>query len=380
MRQRPKVKKRRTVSGHKPDYFLMGTVLIIVLFGLIMLSSASSVVAFQKFGDPNYYVKHQFVLGILVGVLGFLIISKIDYHHWKRLAVPLLVFTFILLFLVFMPGVGFGYGGAKRWIALGGYTFQPSELAKLTFIIYLAAWLEKRGEVIKDLKHGLLPFVILLGSVASLIIFQPDMGTMLSLVVSSVAVFFVAGAPFAHLALIGAGGASLMFLLIKLAPYRAARLTIFLNPEIDPQGIGYHINQALLAIGSGGIFGLGLGHSRQKFNYLPEVAGDSIFAVIAEELGFMFSVLLIVLFLILMLRGFRIARAAPDKFGKFLAVGITSWFVFQALINIGTMTSILPLTGIPLPFISYGSSALMISLVAFGILINISRYTKLRND
>ncbi len=377
MRSRPKIKKS---SGHKPDYLLISVVLAIVIFGLIMLSSASSVVSFQKYGDPNYYLKHQFLVGVLVGAVGFLIVSKIDYRLWRKLSLMLLVFTIILLVFVFIPGVGFGYGGANRWIGIFGYTFQPSELAKLTFILYLAALLEKKGEGVKDFKHGLLTFVFLLGIVAGLILLQPDMGTMLSLVVSSIAVFFVAGAAWSHLALIGLGGTGLIFLLIKMAPYRAARLTIFLNPEIDPQGIGYHINQALLAIGSGGIFGLGLGYSRQKFNYLPEVAGDSIFAVIAEELGLIFSILLIGLFIMLMLRGYKIARSAPDTFSKLVATGITSWFVFQAFVNIGTMLSILPLTGIPLPFISYGSSALTISLIAFGVLINISRYTKQKSS
>ncbi len=377
MRSRPKIKKS---DGHKPDYLLISVVLAIVIFGLIMLSSASSVVSFQKYGDPNYYLKHQFLVGVLVGIVGFLIVSKIDYRLWRKLSLMLLVFTIILLVFVFIPGVGFGYGGANRWIGIFGYTFQPSELAKLTFILYLAALLEKKGEGVKDFKHGLLTFVFLLGIVAGLILLQPDMGTMLSLVVSSIAVFFVAGAAWSHLALIGLGGTGLIFLLIKMAPYRAARLTIFLNPEIDPQGIGYHINQALLAIGSGGIFGLGLGYSRQKFNYLPEVAGDSIFAVIAEELGLIFSILLIGLFIMLMLRGYKIARSAPDTFSKLVATGITSWFVFQAFVNIGTMLSILPLTGIPLPFISYGSSALTISLIAFGVLINISRYTKQKSS
>ena len=207
---------------------------------------------------------------------------------------------------------------------------------------------------------------------------QPDMGTMIIISVTALAVYFVAGAPFKHLLWLILGASGLFLILIKIAPYRAARLTVFLNPAIDPQGIGYHINQALLAIGSGGIFGLGLGHSRQKYLYLPEVTGDSIFAVIAEELGLVFALVLIALFLVLMYRGLKIAKAAPDMLGKLVASGIIAWISLQAFINIAAMVTLIPLTGIPLPFISYGSSALASSIIAIGVLTNISKQTKNR--
>lgn len=365
------------IRYHKPDYVFIITIAIIIILGLIILSSAGAVMAYQKFGDSNYYLKRQFFYGILIGLALLIITSRIDYHQWRRFAFPLLLLTILLLISVFIPGLGFGYGGAKRWLNFGGFFIQPTEICKLTFLLYLATWLEKRGRKgISDFSYGFLPFIIILGIITLLIMLQPDLGTMTVIGIISVVTYFVAGANIVHLSLFGLGGIILFAILVKIAPYRVARFTVFLNPTLDPQGIGYHINQALLAIGSGGLLGLGLGHSRQKYNYLPEVTGDSIFAILAEELGFIVSVGLIILFLILLVRGFKIARAAPDIFGKLVATGITVWFTFQAFINIAAMVGVLPLTGIPLPFVSYGSSAIAISLAAVGIMINISRQTK----
>lgn len=341
-----------------------------------MLSSAGTVVGYERFGDSNYYLKHHLINGILLGIIGFLIASKLDYHIWRKLSMPLLIITIFLLIIVFIPGLGIGLKGASRWINLGVITFQPAELAKLTFLFYLATWLQKRGEGVKSFLYGFLPFLILLSVISGLILAEPDFSTMLVLAFMSVMVFFIAGGNIIHVTWLGFVSAGLFMMLIRFAPYRAARFTVFLHPEIDPQGIGYHINQALLAIGSGGIFGLGLGRSRQKFNYLPEAAGDSIFAVIAEELGFIFCLILIVLFVALMMRGFQIARRAPDDFGKYVAVGIVTWITFQAFFNIAAMVGLVPLTGIPLPFISHGSTAVAISLVAMGVVVNISRQTK----
>lgn len=361
---------------HKPDYTILIIVGIILVYGLIMLSSASSVIAFEKYGDSNYFLKHQLLYGVLIGFIGFIITSKINYHFWSKIALPLLVINILLLLAVLIPGIGFEYGGARRWINLGFTLIQPTELLKLTFVLYLSVLFAKNKEGIKDVAYGLVPFLIILGSIVFLIMLQPDMGTMAIISITAVVVFFVAGAPIKHLVWILMGASGLFLALIKIAPYRAARLTVFLNPALDPQGVGYHINQALLAIGSGGIFGLGLGHSRQKYLYLPEVTGDSIFAVIAEELGLVFSVVLIVLFIMLMYRGMQVAKKALDTFGKLVSVGIISWIVLQAFINIAAMVTLIPLTGIPLPFVSYGSSALATSLAAMGILINISKQTK----
>lgn len=363
-------------SVHKPDYPLLFTIFVLVIVGLIMLSSASSFIGFEKFKDSNYYVKHQLLYGVLFGMIALIITSKIDYHRWKKLAFAMMAATIILLLAVLIPGLGFGYGGANRWVSLGPIILQPTEVLKLVFILYLATLFSKNIEGIKETAYGLMPFLIILGSIIFLIMLQPDMGTMITIAVTALVVFFIAGAPLKHLAWILVGATGLMLLLIKIAPYRAARLTVFLNPALDPQGIGYHINQALMAIGSGGIFGLGFGHSRQKYLYLPEVTGDSIFAVITEELGLIFALLLIALFLVVLVRGIRIAKTAPDIYGRLIATGITAWIVFQAFINIGAMVTLLPLTGIPLPFISYGSSALVTTLAAIGVLLNISKQTK----
>lgn len=362
----------------KPDYVFIGLVGAIVVFGLIMLSSASSAVAYEKFGDNYWYIKHQIVFGLLPGLAAFFLIARTDYRKLKKYALPFLIVSVSLLVLVFIPGLAVGYGTSKSWINFLGISLQPSEIVKLTFLIYLAAWLgpKRGGKDMQDTASSFIPFIVSFGIIVILMVLQPDVGTLSVIAVTSLVVYFSAGAPILHLTWISGAGALLFFLLIKIAPYRAARLMTFLHPEFDPQGVGYHINQALLAIGSGGLFGLGLGLSRQKFQYLPEVAGDSIFAIIAEELGFLLVAGLIIAFVFLAIRGFKIAQGAPDGFGRLLAIGITSWLVFQAFINIGAMVGILPLTGIPLPLISYGGTALTVCLAATGIMVNISKYGK----
>lgn len=365
----------KSEKKNQVDYTLIAIVFVIIIFGLIMLSSASSVIAYQNYHDSNYLWKHQLFNGVFLGLVAMFITSKINYINWQKLAIPMLGVTIFALFLVLVSSAGISSGGATRWIDFGFFSFQPSELAKLTFIIYLATWFSKKGKIMNDFAYGLVPFLVLLGVITLLIMMQPDLGTMTVIALVSVSVFFIAGGSIKNLLLIIIGGATLFGILIKIAPYRAARLSVFLNPELDPLGIGYHINQALLAIGSGGILGLGLGRSRQKYNYLPEATTDSIFAIVAEELGLIISIVLIGLFIVLMIRGFKIAKQAPDQFGKLLAAGITCWFTIQVVINIGAMVSLLPLTGIPLPFVSYGSSAIVIAMAAVGILINISKFS-----
>ncbi len=371
-------KSRQARRSEPPiDMSLLILLGIIVVFGLIILSSASSVLAYEKFGDSYYYLKHQLLYGVFLGGIAFYIMSKLDYHYWRKYAFPVVVGTLVLLFLVFIPGIGTELLGAKRWISIGGFVFQPSEVVKLSFLIYLAAWLEKSGKDIHDSKYGLMSFLVMLGALVLLVaVAQKDLGTTIVIAVISVVTYFVAGAPWKHLGTIFLGGILAVVALIKIAPYRAARLTVFLNPGTDPQGIGYHINQALLAIGSGGLFGLGLGRSRQKFNYLPEVTTDSIFAIVAEEMGFIIALAVIALFLAFTIVSLRIAQRAPDPFGKLLAVGIATWIGFQAFVNIGAMLSLLPLTGIPLPFICYGSSSMIMMLAAVGLLANISRQVR----
>lgn len=361
-----------------PDYVFIGILGVILVVGLIMLSSASTAVAFQKFRDNFYYLKHQILFGFLPGIVLFWVASRIDYQKYKKFAFPAFLMSLLLLIAVFVPGVGFAYGGAKRWIHLGSQIFQPAEIVKLGFMIYLSSWLAKKAQKneVNSFYHGFLPFLVVLGLILSLILKQPDVGTMSIVALISITIYWVAGGAFRHIVAFGLIGVLAFFVLIKVAPYRAARLTVFMNPQVDPQGIGYHINQALVAVGSGGFWGRGFGLSRQKHLYLPEVIGDSIFAIIAEEMGFVFCVALILLFLFLVYRGLRIARNAPDDFARLLAVGISAWIGFQVIINIGAMTGLLPLTGLPLPFISYGSSSLIALLFASGILANISRYSQ----
>ncbi|MFC1721800.1 putative lipid II flippase FtsW [Patescibacteria group bacterium] len=359
---------------HRPDYLLSIVVFILVVFGLIMVSSASVVQSFENTGDTYYYFKHQLIWGVIFGMIAMFVFSRISYDRYKKLGAVMLVTTFILLILVLI--FGRELGGSRSWIFIGSFSFQPTEFVKLLFVLYLAVWLEKRHAKLTSFREGFLPFLVLLAAIAVLVALQPDLGTLSVILLTAVIVYFVAGGALKHIvALIVMSGAGL-FGLIKMFPHAATRFTAFLHPELDPQGIGYQINQALLAIGSGGIIGLGLGNSRQKFNYLPEASGDSIFAIIGEELGFIWAVLLILLFVFVAYRGFQIARHTDDLFGKLVAVGITSWIVFQAFINLAGILNLIPFTGIPLPFISYGGSSMLATLIAVGILLNISRYTK----
>lgn len=360
---------------HQPDYQLIILMGLILLVGLIVLTSASTVVGLKKFNDPYFFLKHQLLYGFLPGLFLFFLLSHIDYHFYRRLAISLLIFTIVALALVFVPGLGLARGEARRWVSILGFNFQPSELIKLSFLIYIATWLESRGKKIKSWANGFLPFVFLLIIISILIALQPDIGTLVIIFAMAVSVYFLAGAPIIHLIVLLTGVLSSIFLLIKVAPYRMARLVTFLHPEIDPRGIGYHIQQALIAIGSGGFLGLGLGHSRQKFLYLPEVYADSIFAVMAEEFGFFLTVAVIFLFFYFAYRGLKIAQKV-DLFGQLLASGILSLFIFQTIINIGALIHIFPLTGIPLPLVSYGGSSMTMFLAAFGILVNISKQTR----
>ncbi len=346
----------------------------LIIVGLIAISSASAVLAKLDYNDHLYFVRRQ-IMWVVLGVGALLIFQKIDYNIWRRLAPILLLLNLFLLVAVFLPGIGYSYGGATRWIHIGPLFFQPTELLKPVLILYLACWLEKKGQGVKDFAYGFLPFVIMLSVIIILIMKQPDMGTMFVVSATAGVIFFVAGASIWQ---IGVGFISALFAfweLIKIAPYRMARFMVFLNPSADPQGQGYHINQALLAVGSGGIFGRGFGQSRQKYLYLPQPLSDSIFAIMAEELGFIRSIIILGLFAFLAWQGFRVAQKAPDSFSRLVACGITCWITTQALINIGTMLGIIPLTGIPLPFISYGGSSLVTSMVGIGILLSIARRT-----
>ncbi len=367
----------KILRGHRPDYTFLASAILIVLVGLIFLASASSAIAIDKFGDSYYYLKHQLLYGLLPGVVMFFAFARLPYQRLRALALPCLIATIVLLAMVFVPELGFSYGGATRWIDLGFVIVQPSEFVKLMFLVYLAAWLEGRGQArIRSLAGGILPFVLTTSLVGALIVLQPDLGTASVVAVSAFVIYLVAGGNLLHLSALALVGASTAWLVVRSFGHSIDRVTVFLHPENDPQGIGYQVTQALLAVGSGGFLGQGLGYSRQKYQYLPEVTGDSIFAIIAEELGFLFTILFLALVSFFLWRGFRIARQAPDEFGRLLACGILTWLGWQTCINIASMLNLLPLTGVPLPFVSYGGSALTTALAGLGILTNISRQAK----
>lgn len=354
----------------KLDLPLLITVVALVFLGILMIYEASVVVALRDFSDRYFFVKNQ----LLWAVLGFgalLFFLKFDYHKFIKLAPALLIAGIILLIIVLLPQFTPEVLGARRRFEIGPVTIQPAELIKLIFVAYVAKRLSGHGS--RDKRPlALLPFLALVALILGLIILEPDLGTGMIIVGTGVLVYFLSGAPLRYFTFLIpvflAGG----ILIALLAPYRLARLTTFVNPTLDPQGQSYHINQILIALGNGGLFGKGLGQSRQKYEYLPEAPTDSIFAIIAEEFGFVGSALLIGLFLYFIYRAFKISTSAPDELGTFLGLGICSWIALQTFLNIGGMVSLLPLTGIPLPFISYGGSALVTTLAAVGILLNIS--------
>jgi cell division protein FtsW len=366
--------KLRSQPTYRPLFMLIMALLII---GLVVLFSASSVESFNNFGNTSHYFTHQLLYGALGGLLAMAILSKIDYHVWQKYIPHIIVASFIALALVKVSGIGWSSGGASRWIHVGPLFFQPAEIAKIAMIFYIAAWIDKKGDSLHDFYFGLLPSLFVIGIFAFLILWQPDLGTMLVVVLTSMAMLFLGGMKWRHVFWAIASGAMLLWGFVKTAPYRARRITTFLDPSVDPKGISYQINQALLAIGAGGWFGYGYGLSRQKHNYLPEAMGDSIFAVMAEELGYIRVLLILGVFLAFAWQGYKVAQAAPDTFGKLVAAGITSAIILQALINVGAMVGVLPLTGIPLPFFSYGSSSLLVTLGSMGILLNISRQAQL---
>jgi len=363
------------MSSRHPDYILIGIIAVLTSFGLLMIASASIGLSQDEYQQSYYFLKNQLTHGLLPGLLLGLAAYFIPYRFWRRLALPMFIFTLLLLVLVLVPGLGLTHGGAKRWLHLGSFAPQPSEILKLTFIIYLAAWFAAKRQDLKNFLAGALPFVIILGSVSVLLALEPDIGTLGVVFFTALAIYFLAGTKPSHLALISVAALALFGLLIKLFSHASKRLQVFLHPELDPHGVGYQIQQAMLALGSGGIFGLGLGQSLQKFRYLPEPTGDSIAAVIGEELGLAGLCFVVALFIIFMIRALKITKNAPDDFSKLLAGGITAWITIQALINMAAVSGLIPLTGIPLPFISLGGSSLTVTLIAMGILLNISKYS-----
>lgn len=362
---RVKLKKQKKSLDKK----LLALVTVLVGVGLIAVADASAPQALNYFNDRLYFAKQQ-AIWALVGLVALLGLSKLHYSTWEKLAKPLFFLSVIGLGIVLIPGVGVKSLGARRWLSIFSYSFQPSELVKLTLAVYFAKLASK------DMPP--LSYFIPLGLVVGLIMFEPDLGTALVVGAIGMVQIFVSGINLVHF--LGAGIASLLIssLFVVFSDYRRDRFMTFLKQTADPLGKSYHIRQILLALGSGGLFGVGLGQSRQKYLFLPEAATDSIFAVIAEEVGFIGATVVVALFVWFILRSLKVASSAPDTFSKVLSLGLITWIGGQAFLNIGSMVALVPLTGIPLPFISYGGSSLVTTMIAAGILLNISRYGKER--
>ena len=367
---------------HRPDYFLAAVVFALLTFGILVLASVSAIFSQEKFGKTTYYLFHQLTKGILPGALLGFIVFKVKLSSFKKWAWFFILVNLIFMALVFVPGLGITSGGAARWLNFGFFTFQPSEFLKLTFIIYLSTWLANRTQK-SSLKAGkkkekptFLPFLVVIGIVTFFLIWQLDLSTLGIILVSALLIFFSAGTPIWQNTFIFLAGLSISYFLIRLFPYRLNRILVWLNYIKDPMGIGYQLKQAMIAVGSGGIFGLGLGMSSQKWGFVPQTMSDSIFAIIAEEMGFIGSSLLVIAFLFFLWRGFRIFKKTSDKFSQLFALGSTSWICIQAFINMGAMIGVVPLTGIPLPFISYGGSHIVTELIGIGLLLNISKSIK----
>lgn len=362
-------------TRYSPDLIMLGATLALLCIGVVMVYSASAVLSYHDFGDWYYYLKRQLLFAVL-GVMAMTAIMNVDYQIWKQLAKPALLGGFALLILVLIPGVGSVRGGARSWIGISSFGIQPSEFMKICMILFLSKHLSDENSRITHFSKGLLPPLAVMGTAFGLIMLQPDLGTGSVLVGASLLIIYAAGARMSHLAGLGMIGVAGFVGLIIAAPYRLKRITAFLDPWSDPLGAGYQAIQSLYAIGPGGLVGLGLGASRQKYSYLPEPQTDFIFSIISEELGFIGAGLVLVLFTILVWRGMRTAITAPDTFGSLLAAGITGMIAVQVIINIGVVIGMMPVTGITLPLISYGGSSLSLMLVSIGILLNISRYSR----
>ncbi|MDO8674052.1 MAG: putative lipid II flippase FtsW [Dehalococcoidia bacterium] len=371
---------RNALPARSPDYLLLALVAVLLMIGLQALFSASFVIGLTEYGNMYYFVTRQIIFG-LVGLVALILFMRLDYHYWKVWSVWIMLIALAALVMVMLPVFGRSIYGSARWIQIGSLPpIQPSEGAKLAVVIFVSSWLSSRREKVRSFMAGVIPFILVTGLVAGLVLVQPDLGTSVVIVFIATVLFFLAGANLKHLAGLAVGGVLTVAPLLLVAGYRQSRMQAYLDPWSDPQGKGFHIIQSLIALGSGGIMGLGLGSSRQKFSYVPGSHTDAIFAIIGEELGFVGCVIVIGLFATIAYRGFKIVFNAPDEFGALMAAGITSWLAFQAMINIGGITRSIPFTGITLPFISYGGSSLAVSMAAVGILLNISKHCRSATD
>lgn len=362
------------MKGKKFDRFFLIIVILLISIGVAMFVSASLGILAKN--EETFYsiLFSQLVLGLGAGLLGMFLCMKIDYKFWRRYSFFIFLGSIILTAAVFVPNLGWSHQGAERWIKLGPVSFQPVEFLKFGFIIYFAAWLSWAKGRVQDFKFGILPLGIMLSIIAFILFNQPDTKSFILITATGITMLFISGVPMKYIFGIMAGVAFLLGILVFFTPYLQERVKTFINPSQDPRGSSYQIQQSLIAIGSGGILGRGYGQSIQKFSYLPEPHGDSIFAVLGEELGFVGCVSVILLYLLFTLRGFRIANRAPDLFSRLLVSGIVIMITAQSFMNIASTTGVLPLTGVPLPFMSHGGTSFMIYLMAIGIVLQISRF------
>jgi len=360
------MKKKPSRSNLWPIFTLP---ILLSAIGLFFVFESSAVRSLRETDNSFHYLQMQSIW-LILGIIVMFFLSVVDYHKFYYLAFFIMFGTIFLLFLVLVPHVGQQAGGARRWIDFGFFNLQPTELAKFASIIYLSSWFVNRE------RKRFFSFIILLGLLIFLIILQPDMGTASIIFLLSITIYFLAGIELHYLLLLVPASVFGSYFLIKISPYRFRRLAAFFNPSLDPLGITYHINQILISLSNGGLFGIGFGGSRQKYLFLPEAHTDSIFAIVAEEIGFVGCVILISIFIIFIYRVYQVAAYAKDRLGRLLAGGILAFFNFQILINLAGMTNLMPLTGVPLPFISYGGSNLLVSFALIGIFINIAKKSK----
>ncbi len=352
--------------------FLVST-LILEIAGFFIFSSASLGLLARSGANYTSVAFSQAVLGLFLGSIAMFAAARLDYKLWKKWAFYLMLFAVVLNILVLIPGIGYEYGGARRWFNFAGVSFQPAELLKLSFIVYFSAWAAGMKTKIKTFKYGFLPLAILLFVSGLLLLSQPDTDNYVLIVIAGVAIFLSAGGKWRYMAVIALTGIIGLAILVYTRPYLRARVETFLTPSANSQGASYQIQQSLIAIGSGGLFGRGFGQSVQKFNFLPEPIGDSIFAVAAEEFGFVGAVLLITIFVFFATRGLKIASRVSDPFGRLVIVGIVTMIISQAFVNIGAMLGVIPLSGITLPFVSHGGTSLFMTLLEVGIILSISK-------
>jgi cell division protein FtsW len=355
-----------------PDFWLFGFALMLLSIGVVMVYSASAIVAADRFRDPYFFLKRQ-VFWAALGCGALWLALRTDYRRLEKLVLPLLILTAALLLLVLIPGLGVSINGSRRWLRLGPLSFQPAELAKLALVVYLASFLARRRDELGDVWRTLVPPLAVGGALAALVMLQPDLGNAVTLLVLTIGLLFLAGAKAQWLAMLAIPAVPLAAIAVWMAPYRMRRVFAFLDPWQDARGSGFQIIQSWLAFGSGGVLGRGIGESRQKLFYLPEAHTDFVFAIIGEELGFVGATVVVVLFALLIWRGLRIGLRAAEPFGAYLALGITVLVATQTLVNLGVVTGMLPTKGLPLPYLSFGGSALLITMLATGVLMNISQ-------